>query len=89
MDRYFPLSEPDVISHVKCPNRWENDPFPLHVMDIDCFLFKKWKVNASAESTEQILLRSETHFQLLRFGNKSPAKIFVRPLQVKSRYSSN
>lgn len=41
-----------VISHIKCPSRWENDPFSLCVTDIDHFLFIKWKVHASAESTK-------------------------------------
>lgn len=40
----FLYLSPDVISHVKCPNRWKNDPFSLRVMDIDCFLLKNGRL---------------------------------------------
>lgn len=50
----IPRSEPcfyslsyDVISHVNCTNRWENGPFFLCVVDIDCFLLKNGRLMLS------------------------------------------
>lgn len=50
---------------------------------------KKWKVNAFAESTEEILLRKETHFQQIRVENKTLSSEVARLLQVKLKLSSN
>ena len=40
----FLYLNPGVISHVKFPNRWKNDPFSLRIMDIDCFLLKNGRL---------------------------------------------
>jgi hypothetical protein len=77
-----------IISQVKCPNRCENDPFFLCVMDIDRFLLKNGKLMFLLSPQNRFLLRSETNFQYLRAGNKTLVNKFVSPLQVKSRFIS-
>ena len=89
MGTSFSLSEPWCYFSCKMPEQMGEWPILPMCYGYWLFSFKKWKVTTPAESTVQILLRSEIHFQLLRIGNKILAKVFFRPLEVKSRCSSN